>query len=58
MFCKRAFPTLRDKDNFAEGDDSLSKESGYTGTRDDPKFGIAEGSDDVDTASVISKCHN
>ena len=28
MFCKRAFPTLRDKDNFAEGDDSLSKESG------------------------------
>ena len=26
MFCKRAFPTLRDKDNFTEGDDSLSKE--------------------------------
>ena len=26
MFCKRAFPTSRDKDNFTVGDGSLSKE--------------------------------
>ena len=91
MFCKRAFPTLRDKGALSlltlqlQGCEAMSTDvmdipyvftaawvgllGAYLlwmsqcskinrGTRDDPNFGFAEGSDDVDTASVISKCHN